>query len=50
MENIIIGILFLTALIYLFRIVYRQFTVKNTGCAKNCGGACGAKFEIPEKV
>jgi hypothetical protein len=50
MENIIIGIIFVAALAYLGRIVYRQFTVKNASCAKNCGGACGVKIDFPEEM
>lgn len=39
-ENIIIGIIFLSALAYLFTAVRKQFSTKSTGCAKGCGGAC----------
>jgi hypothetical protein len=47
-ENIIILIVFVGALAYLFNIVRKQFSSKNTTCAKNCGGACGAEIKIPE--
>ncbi|MDJ1504150.1 FeoB-associated Cys-rich membrane protein [Xanthocytophaga agilis] len=39
-ENIIIGIIFFSALVYLFTVVRKQFSTKSTGCAKGCGGAC----------
>ena len=42
MENIIIGLIFILALIYLGNIVYKNFNPKNNaGCAKGCG-SCGA--------
>ncbi len=42
MENIIIALIFLSALIYLGSIVYKNFNPKyKTGCAKGCG-SCGA--------
>ena len=42
MENSIIGLMFLSALIYLGNIVYKNFNPKNkAGCAKGCG-SCGA--------
>ncbi len=50
MENLLIGILFLSAVIYLSRLVYRQFTVKNVGCANNCGGGCGAKISLHDGI
>lgn len=42
MENTVIGLMFLSALIYLGNIVYKNFNPKNkAGCAKGCG-SCGA--------
>gem|GEM_PF-3778019 len=41
-ENLVIGIVFLTALGYLFRLVRKQFSVTDSGCAKGCAGACGS--------
>ena len=42
MENSIIGLMFLSALIYLGNIVYKNFNPKNKAwCAKGCG-SCGA--------
>jgi FeoB-associated Cys-rich membrane protein len=42
MENIIIGLIFLSAIAYLGNIVYQNFKPKNNaGCAKGCG-SCGA--------
>ncbi|WP_337041239.1 FeoB-associated Cys-rich membrane protein [Emticicia sp. 17c] len=36
-ENIIIGVVFLGALVYLGNMVRKQFTAKSAGCAKGCG-------------
>ena len=42
MENIIIVSIFLSAIVYLGNIVYKNFNPKNkAGCAKGCG-SCGA--------
>jgi hypothetical protein len=42
MENIIIGLIFLSAIAYLGNIVYQNFNPKNkAGCSKGCG-SCGA--------
>ena len=42
MENIIIILIFLSAIVYLGNIVYKNFNPKNkAGCAKGCG-SCGA--------
>ena len=42
MENLIIVLIFLSALIYLGNMVYKNFNPKNkAGCAKGCG-SCGA--------
>jgi hypothetical protein len=50
MENIFIGFLFLIAVSYLLRLVYNQFNNKNPVCAKNCGGACGLKINLPQNI
>ena len=39
-QEIIIGFFFLAALLYIFRIAYKSFSLKS-GCSKGCGGACG---------
>ena len=42
MENIIIILIFLSAIVYLGNIVHKNFNPKNkAGCAKGCG-SCGA--------
>lgn len=42
MENVVIGLIFLAAIIYLGNLVFRNFNPKNkAGCAKGCG-SCGA--------
>ena len=42
MENLIIVLIFVSALIYLGNLVYKNFNPKNkVGCAKGCG-SCGA--------
>mgnify|MGYP002144116847 CR=1 FL=1 len=42
MENIVIGIIFILASVFLGRLVYKQFWGKQAGCAKGCAGACSA--------
>ena len=42
MENIVIVLIFISAIVYLGNLVYKNFNPKNkTGCAKGCG-SCGA--------
>ena len=42
MQNILVGILFIGAVYYLFRIFRKAFSVKEgAGCSKGCTGACG---------
>ena len=42
MENILIGLIFLSAIGYLGNMVFQNFNPKNkAGCAKGCG-SCGA--------
>ena len=42
MENLIIVLIFVSALVYLGNLVYVNFNPKNkAGCAKGCG-SCGA--------
>ena len=42
MENIIIAIIFLSAIFYLGNLVRKNFSLKNkAGCSKGCG-SCGA--------
>ena len=41
MENLIIVLIFVSALVYLGNLVYQNFNPKNkAGCAKGCG-SCG---------
>jgi hypothetical protein len=54
-ENLIIGFVFLGAVVYLFTVVRKQFSTKSAGCAKGCGGACSTTesektdTRLPEK-
>ena len=42
MENLIIVLIFISAIAYLGNLVYKNFNPKNkAGCAKGCG-SCGA--------
>ena len=41
MENVIIGLVFIGALAYLTKLVYKMFFTKQSGCAKGCG-TCSA--------
>jgi hypothetical protein len=42
MENLIIILIFISALVYLGNLAYKNFNPKNkAGCAKGCG-SCGA--------
>ena len=42
MENLIIILIFISAIVYLGNMVYKNFNPKNkAGCAKGCG-SCGA--------
>ncbi len=46
-QYLIIAALFLAALYYVGRIFYRAFFTKSdAGCAKGCGGACGAALDV----
>lgn len=40
-QEIIVGLIFLGALIYIGKIIYRSFKPKNGVCDKGCG-SCGA--------
>jgi hypothetical protein len=40
-EHIIIGIIFLAAIVYLMNILRKSFSTKQAGCAKGCG-TCSA--------
>jgi hypothetical protein len=40
-QQLIVGLFFLGALVYLGRLLYRSFTAKSAGCASGCG-KCGA--------
>jgi hypothetical protein len=46
-QLLIIFALFAVALFYLGRRVWLQFAAKGqAGCAKGCGGACGAALDV----
>ena len=46
-QYFIIAALFAVALFYVGRIFYRAFFTKSeAGCAKGCGGACGAAIDV----
>ncbi len=46
-QYFIIAALFAAALFYVGRIFYRAFVLKSeAGCAKGCGGACGAALDV----
>ncbi len=46
MQIILIILLFIAALGYLARLLYKSFTTTN-GCASNCG-KCKVDFDIPQ--
>jgi hypothetical protein len=47
MQLLIIIALFAAALVYLGRRVWQMFAAKGqAGCAKGCGGACGAAIDV----
>ena len=45
-QLLIILALCAAALLYLGRRVWRTFAAKEAGCAKGCGGACGAALDV----
>lgn len=46
-QLLVIVVLFAAALCYLGRRVWQQFAAKGqAGCAKGCGGACGAAIDV----
>lgn len=45
-ENILIFILFGSAVWYISRLIYKSIIGKKT-CASDCGGGCNNRFEIP---
>lgn len=46
-QYLVIAALFAAALLYVGRIFYRAFFLKSdAGCAKGCGGACGAALDV----
>jgi hypothetical protein len=51
MQIILVGLLFMAALFYIGRIIYRSVAPKGNGCASGCG-KCGAdlsKIELRNK-
>ena len=48
-QYLVITALFVGALFYVGRIFYRAFFTKSeAGCAKGCGGACGAALDVDQ--
>lgn len=47
MQVILVGILFVAALFYIGRIIYRSISPKSGGCASGCN-KCGADFSKVE--
>lgn len=45
-QLLIIIALFAAALFYLGRRLWLAFAAKEAGCAKGCGGACGAALDV----
>ena len=46
-QYFVIAALFAVAAFYVARIFYRAFFTKGeAGCAKGCGGACGAAIDV----
>lgn len=48
MQEILIGLIFIAASVYLFRIFRNHFSLKNGSCPKGCGCA-GIDFDKLEK-
>lgn len=46
-QQILVGLVFLAAIWYVGRMVYRQLKPKNNGCGVNC--KCGVDFSDIEK-
>jgi hypothetical protein len=44
-QQLIVGLLFLGALAYLGRLLYRSFKARSAGCASGCG-KCGATLDL----
>ena len=40
-QNILVGLIFISALVYLVRLIYKSFAPSKAGCASGCG-KCGA--------
>ena len=47
-QNILVGLLFLSALIYVGRMIYKSFTAKS-GCDTGCGKCSAIDFDKIEK-
>jgi hypothetical protein len=45
-ESIFIGILFIGAVFYLFRLLKNHFLTKESGCAKGCGSCNGPSAKV----
>ena len=50
MENMIIGVAFFGAVIYLVSVFRKQFSAKSSGCA-SCSGNCKtANFDVKDNI
>lgn len=48
-QEIIVGVIFLAALVYISKIIYRSFKPKNGVCGKGCGSCGAVDFKKLEK-
>lgn len=48
-QEIIVGLIFLAALVYIGKIIYRSFKPKNGVCSKGCGSCSAVDFKKLEK-
>ncbi|UKJ08098.1 FeoB-associated Cys-rich membrane protein [Solitalea lacus] len=46
-QQLLVGVVFLLALVYMGRMIYRQLKPKKNGCGANC--KCGVDFSEIEK-
>lgn len=49
-EGIVIGILFIGAVVYLLNLLKHNFKAKEDGCAKGCGSCSPAQFKADNKA
>jgi hypothetical protein len=48
-QEIVIGIIFILALVYIGRMIFKSFQTKSAGCATGCG-KCGVAEEQVSKL